>query len=404
MQHQKAIIHLYIIDECKTSKKNGIGTFIGQLISLLKSGNIKIHVIQFNAEVKHFCKLQKNGIEYLKFPYYPIGGIIGQIKILSRFLRLYIIDRDCNYFIINHFPLVELMRILKKYFKRSRLVYIIHDLSWTTPLRGNLELFKSYIANEKRGKERNRVLRFKKDEEIMMRLADKVVCLSQDTKNILVDYYSVCSEKIHLIHNALKNSNNSLDSNKRILKRTYGIPENEQILLYVGRTSEAKGFFALLKAFELVCLNINNVRLVIAGNANDFDWSPYLSVMTKITYLGHVDKNTLFKVYQMADIGVIPSYTEQCSYVGLEMMSYKIPIVASNGLGVRNMFKNEKNAITATIDFSDIELYANNIAKAILKLLNDFELRTNLQIEGEKTLNTLYNVDVMKDLYISLFK
>ena len=54
-------------------------------------------------------------------------------------------------------------------------------------------------------------------------------------------------------------------------------------------------------------------------------------------YIGYLQKNELEKWYQLVDIGVLPSYSEQCSYTGIEMMMYSLPIVASDGFGVRIM-------------------------------------------------------------------
>ena len=49
----------------------------------------------------------------------------------------------------------------------------------------------------------------------------------------------------------------------------------------------------------------------------------------KITFTGKLNKEDLYKLYQIADIGVLPSFHEQCSYVAIEMMMYGIPLVAS---------------------------------------------------------------------------
>lgn len=77
--------------------------------------------------------------------------------------------------------------------------------------------------------------------------------------------------------------------------------------------------------------------------------SNYAHISTKVTYTGHLERKELKKWYQMADIGVIPSYTEQCSYVGIEMMMHGLPIVTSDGFGLRDMFKDQGNAIVVPI-------------------------------------------------------
>ena len=67
-----------------------------------------------------------------------------------------------------------------------------------------------------------------------------------------------------------------------------------------------------------------------------------------ITILGVVSKDCLYGWYRAADAGIVPSYYEQCSYSGIEMKMFGLPIVASSGFGVRRMFTPE-NSIVADI-------------------------------------------------------
>lgn len=55
---------------------------------------------------------------------------------------------------------------------------------------------------------------------------------------------------------------------------------------------------------------------------------------SKITFFGQISPKDTHHLYDLCDIGVIPSLIEQCSYVALEMMSHKVPMLVSNIDGI----------------------------------------------------------------------
>ena len=65
----------------------------------------------------------------------------------------------------------------------------------------------------------------------------------------------------------------------------------------------------------------------------------------KITFTGKLAKSELNKFYQIADIGILLSLHEQCSYVVLEMLSYGIPIIGSDSTGLKEMIENKNQLI-----------------------------------------------------------
>jgi len=90
----------------------------------------------------------------------------------------------------------------------------------------------------------------------------------------------------------------------------------------------------------------------------------------KVTYTGLNEKKEIRRWYQIADIGIIPSFSEQCSYVGIEMMMHGLPVVASDGFGVRNMFQDGVNAKVAKIgDRKNPKHFISGLTVAILELL-----------------------------------
>ena len=242
------------------------------------------------------------------------------------------------------------------------------------------------------------------DKELQMcQTVDAVVCLTKGTHQVLTNIYRIDQEKIFLIPNGLKRNqyiNSKMDKNK--LREQYYIDDKEKVILFAGRLSEFKGIYAVLDAFCILLKEFSNIRLVLAGSLlPEFVLSNYAHISTKVTYTGHLERKELKKWYQMADIGVIPSYTEQCSYVGIEMMMHGLPIVTSDGFGLRDMFKDQGNAIVVPIGKRTKKngTFSENLVHALTMLLSSETLMNEIGRNARKAYLKHYGLCQMKEGY-----
>ena len=133
---------------------------------------------------------------------------------------------------------------------------------------------------------------------------------------------------------------------------------------------------------------------------NRFNWE--LGFCPEVMLSGLVEnlfyRNTSSGGSGEADIGVLPSYTEQCSYVGLEMLAHRLPIVASDGFGMRCMFQEQANIRVAHIgNVKQLDGYKSELVSSTLKLLylKEKEKQGELGVDYQRK-------ECMKDLYLSL--
>ena len=348
-----------------------------------------------------------NGIKEIHFPAFK-NGFLANSKIIEKFFRLYITDSPDNIFMLNHSPCEDLLKAIKNAFPLSKVFFTIHDLGWTSSLSGDFDKLKQIISKEtsKRIKAQYQsVIDYFHEEQRMYDIADKVICLSNDTYQFLQEVYLLDKSKILLITNGLTDTHIPLSqAKKQRLKIKMGIPPDEKILLVVGRTTPVKGVYSLLNAFTNVVKRYTNCRLVIAGRISDPDSILKLSkqVATKVSYTGLLNKKDLTRWYQIADIGLIPSLSEQCSYAGIEMMMHGLPVVASNGFGVRNMFREGVNAKIAETGNRKKKAFENNLTTAILELLSSDTLYQQLSSGSRQTYESYYTSGKMKEGYKKL--
>ena len=89
---------------------------------------------------------------------------------------------------------------------------------------------------------------------------------------------------------------------KKKIKKDYNIID----ILFVGNVSKHKGVHILIKAFKKI--KEKNVRLHIVGKGKDLEYFKKLAGNDKrIKFYGFVDKKTLDKLYEKANIVVVPS-------------------------------------------------------------------------------------------------
>lgn len=399
---------VYVFDEYVSSQKNGIGSFLGEFLYCMKQMDVDICLLVFNATVEEFTIVEEEGMEKMLFPSFPFGYFTDHTAIVSKFFKLYVPDSPRNVFFVNHSPCERLLSEIKNTHPQSKLIFIIHDLGWTSAFTGDVMRYRQMIHKKEpieTGERHEQIMFSYNEERKMYALADRVVCLSCDTLELLQDTYLVPSDKIVWIPNGLRRQESlSPITNRNELRRRLHISQDDKVLLFAGRPTWKKGMYALLEAFGFVLEQEPHARLVIAGFDNSTNIEKLIIIASayapRVTFTGLVDKKKLSEWYTAADIGIIPSYYEQCPYTGIEMMMHGLPVVASDAYGLRNMFKEGVNAQIARIeDRENSEGFVKNMAIAILDILASKKRCKDLREGAEAMFQSVYHTRNMKENY-----
>jgi glycosyltransferase involved in cell wall biosynthesis len=110
------------------------------------------------------------------------------------------------------------------------------------------------------------------------------------------------------------------------------------VILFVGRLVPQKGVDVLLRAFATVLRKCPGIRLVIAGDGYQRLYlerlSRHLGLPPHVEFLGWQTGPALARLYQAAEIVVVPSMYEPFGLVALEAMACGRPVVASRTGGL----------------------------------------------------------------------
>ena len=314
---------------------------------------------------------------------------------------------------MNYSPCAEFINTLKKSYPLSKWIFIIHDQGWCAPLMGNRILLSKILNGAIVPVVSDSTAAFVKEycykELEIYNSVDKIVCLSDSMRKVLIQIYKIPKHKIVKIENGFtRQQATSRYVTKNRARAILGIPKLAKVIIYVGRPVRSKGFDALLIAVSKLRRKFPELRCVIAGDVNKVvsRWSLCRSCAANIILTGFLTPSELRKWYAAADIGVITSYSEQCSFAALEMMDAGLPIVSSNGMGLRDMFIDGINAFVVQIgNVVKVKRYAKRITDAVQTAFNTSTSLQKLFIQyNHRLLSTKYSSVEMANKYMKVFR
>lgn len=366
---------------------------------------ISVTRVGYNSSCTTFTMEEEDGVHTLLLPPIPMSYYF---KVLDKFLGLYIEDSTKNLFMLHYSPCDDLIHILKRRFPLSKFSFTIHDMIWTALLWGDAEKLKEIISSEPPKEEKEEYVKVRESfakERAMYMMVDTVITLSEGTYHVLKDIYKIDPRKIYLIPNGLKDTYSPVsDETKREIRSGKFLSEHEKILLFAGRVHYMKGVYSLIRCFEEVLQTFPDCRLVIAGTLLD---APQILSLTgnaasKIIFTGQLSKEKLDEWIKITDIGVLPSYTEQCCYWGIELMMNGQPIIATDGFNMAEMFADNCNAGIVPIgNREDTKVFEHNLACEIIKWLQSDAGRKKLGEQGRLVYQARYTDKLMNEGYQS---
>lgn len=229
-------------------------------------------------------------------------------------------------------------------------------------------------------------------EKIGFDFADKIVAVSNFTKNKVINHYGIDPNKIEVVHNAVEFNDN------KFCKEEFKIKDGEKIVLFLGRITIQKGPDYFVYAAKKV-LDINpNIKFVIAGSG---DMEPFIiekvaemGISDKVLFTGFLRGKDIDRAYQMADLYVMPSVSEPFGITPLEAMRNNTPVIISKQSGVSEVISH-----CLKVDFWDIDQLANKI----VSVLNYPELQECLVENGANEVKK-FNWELPAEKCIEVYK
>lgn len=225
-----------------------------------------------------------------------------------------------------------------------------------------------------------------------MMAADKVIAVSDLTRNIVINKYGIDPEKVVTVHNAVD------FSGRENLKVERGV--RDKVVTFLGRITFQKGPEYFIEAAAKVLKRTKGVRFVMAGSGDMMNRCirhvAKLGISDRFHFTGFLRGAEVQKMFAMSDVYIMPSVSEPFGISPLEAMRSNVPAIISNQSGAAEVLK-----YAFKVDFWDVDAMADDIY-ALLKYpaLADFAAR-----EGYEEVNRLkWNIATakLKNIYESV--
>ncbi len=217
------------------------------------------------------------------------------------------------------------------------------------------------------------------------------VSISPLVKESVVKEYGISENQVPMVYNGI-------DLKKCMPKKDYCSKRKVTNILHIGRFSEQKNHIGLIESFKLLHDKAPNTVLKLIGTGelekNVKDIVAELNLNDCVEFLGL--QSNVYSHLNNADIFVLPSLWEGMPMTLIEAMGTGLPIVATGVGGVPDMIENNVTGLLVDID-------KEQIAEALLKLINDGNLRqklgNNARISSER-----FSVKEMARGYAKLYR
>jgi glycogen synthase len=211
-------------------------------------------------------------------------------------------------------------------------------------------------------------------ERFGMHAADKVITVSNYTRNIVVNRYGVPPEKVEVVYNGIDFSECANAAPLQVSS-----PRNDKIVLFLGRITMQKGPEYFLYAAKRVLEKEKNVKFVMAGDGDrlygTIDLAAWLGIGHRVFFTRFLRGQDVARAYEMADLYVMPSVSEPFGIAPLEALQHNVPVLVSKSSGIAETFRN-----ALKVDFWDI----NEMANKIVAVLRHPPLHETLRANGRQ--------------------
>ncbi|MBE5034031.1 glycosyltransferase family 4 protein [Rikenellaceae bacterium DSM 108975] len=185
-----------------------------------------------------------------------------------------------------------------------------------------------------------------------MQAADRVIAVSNLTRNIVIEKYGIPAEKVVTVHNAVRFAGTPSADVERGVK--------DKIVTFLGRITYQKGPDYFVEAAAKVLKRLPNVRFVMAGSGDMMHHVirrvAKLGIADRFHFTGFLKGDDVQKMFALSDVYVMPSVSEPFGISPLEAMKSNVPVIISKQSGVAEVLD-----YAVKVDYWDVDAMADAI-------------------------------------------
>ena len=185
-----------------------------------------------------------------------------------------------------------------------------------------------------------------------MEAADRVITVSDLTRNIVINKYGIDPAKVVTVHNAVDFSGRGNVVAERGVK--------DKVVTFLGRITFQKGPEYFIDAAAKVLKRTKGVRFVMAGSGDMMNrcirHAARLGISDRFHFTGFLRGAEVQQMFALSDVYIMPSVSEPFGISPLEAMRTGVPSVISKQSGAAEVLR-----YAFKVDFWDVDALADDI-------------------------------------------
>jgi len=207
--------------------------------------------------------------------------------------------------------------------------------------------------------------------------ADKIIAVSNHTKNIVCRYYGIDPAKVEVVHNGI-------DEREPVDHSGHKLKEKFRNVLFFGRITLQKGPDYYLRIAQKVTERCPDVKFLMVGSGDMeeqmIEEAAHLNLTGKVLFNSFLRHEDIDRIYQTSHVFILPSISEPFGITPLEAMQNGVPVVVSKTSGVSEVAEN-----MVVVDFWDVD----KAAEEIIRLLEDEQYAREMAAKAKEEIKKL---------------
>ncbi|MBS1525988.1 MAG: glycosyltransferase family 4 protein [Bacteroidetes bacterium] len=221
----------------------------------------------------------------------------------------------------------------------------------------------------------------------LKKCCDKVICVSNFTKQQMIYWHASDPEKCVVLNNAVDpfiRLPESYEKPEYLLNRYSLTPENKVIftLTRLASSEQYKGYEQVIKAVSRLKERFPAIKYILAGQYDGKEESRIkdliatYNVQNNVILTGFLIESELTDHFLLADLFVLPSKKEGFGIVFVEALACGLPVVCGNADGSTDAIRNGE--LGTAINVNDLDELEKTIT-GYLRIPLTVQIRQNLQ-------------------------
>lgn len=180
--------------------------------------------------------------------------------------------------------------------------------------------------------------------------------------------------------------------------------KNKKTILFLGRVNWIKGLDLLIQAMPMLVKEFDSLHLLIVGADDGDGYSAKMKALAdslglheSVTFAGALSGLDKAAAFVCADLFVLASYSENFANSVVEAMSYGVPVVITDKVGVSADIQANKAGMVVSTN-------VGSLVSGIRNVLANPELARVAANNGLKMIHDLYNINVVAGKHVSLYE